>query len=177
MIAISNKKLVSIIAITWILSLVSTITVFYFFVDSTFLTNPSSDSSFTQIASDTTKIIRFTQTEEMDITWSSSQPLGKYINFTWTPENPNTNLILNAYIYVEYRCDNPQETAWEQGFQGSWQLDFSLQQLTSSPITNRFFSPAYRLRKVASNLEWEQLGELALRFLFVWACNRFGYLA
>jgi hypothetical protein len=110
-----------------------------------------------------TQIVKITQPEEMEIIRGSSPVSETWVNFTWTPENPNNNMILGAYVYVEYRCDNPQEIAWEQDFSGpnppDWRLDFSLRLLDPSWQQNWFFSPSYRLRKTASNLvEWEEHG-------------------
>lgn len=129
-ITLSNKKLVSIIVATWILSLVSTVVVL----------NLLSGNPPLQIASSTSKIVRLTQPEEIEII--GDPLLSTYVNFTWTPENPNSNMILSAYVYVEYRCDNPQD------------LDFRLQLRDPSWQINRFVSPSYRLSALAA--EWNQ---------------------
>jgi hypothetical protein len=152
-VTLSNKKLVSIIVATWIISLVSTIVVM----------NLLSGNSPLQIAPSTTKIVKLTQPAEMEIIRGILPSSETWVNFTWTPENPDNNMILSAYVYVEYRCDSPQEIAWEQNFSASyspaWQLDFSLRLLDPSWQQNRFFSPSYKLQKSFGNLaDWEKLG-------------------
>lgn len=120
---ISNRKIISIIAITWILSLVTTIVLFQFFSGSLSLANNSIDGSSTQIIQSNVKIVKLIQQEEKNITGVniflvSETDDPRQVEFSWIPQNIESNMILNAYVNFEYRCGEPPEKVW------SWDGNF-----------------------------------------------------
>jgi len=110
------KKAIPIIAVTWILSLVTTLAVVY--VEPSFFLTQFQPTSQNQI-----EIIRFHEPSEKNVT---SVNLWAVETFIWIPKNPTSNAILAFYCYFEYRCDNPEEYVWEWGGDFWWELKFGM---------------------------------------------------
>lgn len=105
-------KAVFIITIAWILSLLTTAAVFYYIPNEI---NPADTES-------STKIVKMVDTGEKNITNST-----QILNFTWIPENPDDNIILHAYVYFEYRCDDPPLYVWNWTGAFSWSIESRLE--------------------------------------------------
>jgi len=137
------KKAIPIIAVTWILSLITTLAVVY--VEPNLLPRQNQTASQNQI-----EIIRFNEPSEKNITgfylW-----LNDVATFVWTPKNPTSNSILALYCYFEYRCDNPEEYVWDWEGAFWWMLQLGM-------IANdcSFGDFGEISRTASSQAEWEE---------------------
>lgn len=136
------KKAILIIAVTWILSLASTLAIVY--VEPSFFPKQAQPVCQNQI-----EIIRFHEPSEKNVTSTSFWHVVE--TCIWTPKNPTSNAILAFYCYFEYRCDNPEEYIWEGGGDFWWELKFGM-------TTNHFEYREYgRVRRSASSQDfWEE---------------------
>jgi len=134
------KNVIPIIAVTWILSLVTTLAVVY--VEPSFFSTQSQPTNQNQI-----EIIRFYEPDEMNVT--GYQYWDTVASFVWTPKNPANNVILEVYCYFEYRCENPEEHVWEWEGAFWWEMKFAMR-------INDFKCNEYgQIRKSANNqAEW-----------------------
>lgn len=143
-VAITVRKAVPIVVVTWILSLITTLVFVY--------ADPSLFQLQASYGQDQhhTKIIRFHEPSEKNVTgmlvWRDDVAV-----FVWTPTDSTSNAILEVYVYLEYYYENPPTHAWDWEGAFDWKLNFYLS------INEFGQAPQPYIRKSASSeTQWEQ---------------------
>lgn len=141
-VAISVRKAVPIIVVTWILSLITTLLFVY------------ADPSLFQLQfsqkEHQTEIIRFYEPYEKNVTGTGWMTKLDLAVFVWTPSNSTNNAILEVYAHAEYYYENPPQITWQYAGRHVWWMDFFVS------VNEIEYTLGKILTTAQNQTEWEQ---------------------